>query len=172
MFFLLGTNLTNSILGSSFTILWFLFILSPIIRWKNFIARVDKAIWYWFFLILGFSLLYLPIAIVQVLNGYSYGLYDLSEPIIISFNYGYGIVITTLIIVLSIHLEYKVTEDDKGNLKDKYSHNLGNVIQAANTSFELNDNPSVNGDEKEELKDILRKKLKEAADLIKIIREI
>ena len=82
-----------------------------------------------------------------------------------------GIVTHILLIILLVHLEYGITFSQKYHLKDKYSHTLGNIMQAiSGAAFLINDNLDEN--QVLELKDLIQSKTKEASDLIDEIREL
>ncbi len=59
----------------------------------------------------------------------------------------------------------------KFNLKDKYSHNLGNALQAIYTPSDLLSSFQLNKKEEEQLKVTLSDTLQEATKLLKEIRE-
>ena len=92
--------------------------------------------------------------------------------LIVGFHYGYLLFITMVFVLLIVHIEYKITENEKSDLKDKYSHNLGNVLQAINTALELQKFPDLHDTDQKEIDHTLWSKLQEAADLIKNIREL
>ena len=82
-----------------------------------------------------------------------------------------GLLTHILLINLFIHLEYGITFTQKYGLKDKYSHNLGNIMQAiSGAAFLINDNLDEN--QVLELKDLIQSKTKEASNLIDEIREL
>ena len=82
------------------------------------------------------------------------------------------------IIVIEIE-DDKITNKDineknkiKDKLKDIYSHNLGNALQAIYTSVDLLLNPEINNKDSQEIKITLQDKLNEAAELLKEIRNL
>ena len=86
-------------------------------------------------------------------------------------NYFLGILITIIILIHSIHLEYDISKIQKYKLRDKYSHDLGNLIQVIYSATDLT---NVNGDltkDKTENLEIIQKKCEEAAKLIKEIKK-
>ncbi len=151
-----------------------LFIISafiiPLFKFKTFKQYIGKSI-RWYYVMCGIVFSYIPISYYIYIQGYSYGLYTAENTTVIILNYSISIVSLILLINLLIHLEYGITFSQKYDLKDKYSHNLGNVIQAiSGAAFLINNNL----DEKQilELKDIIQLKTKEASDLINEIREL
>lgn len=167
-----GVELTISILAPFLNLLWFLIIIAPIIKWRAFNKFVDKTTWYMFFILIACGIGYIPLAIIEVINGYGYGLYNVNNILIIGLHYGYLLVITMIFVLIIVHIEYQITENEKRDLKDKYSHNLGNALQAIDTSLELLKLPDLQDADQEELDRTLWSKLQEAADLIKNIREL
>ena len=172
LYFIFGVELTDSILSTIFNLLWFLIIVSPILKWGSFHKLVDKITWYMFFILIICGIGYIPLGIIEVINGYSYGLYNVNDSLIIGLHYGYLLVITIIFVLITVHIEYKISENEKRDLKDKYSHNLGNVLQAINTSLELLKLPDLQDTDQKEIDRTLWSKLQEAADLIKNIREL
>ena len=172
LYFIFGAEITDSILSTIFNLLWFLIIVSPILKWGSFHKLVDKITWYMFFILIICGIGYIPLGIIEVINGYSYGLYNVNDSLIIGLHYGYLLVITIIFVLITVHIEYKISENEKRDLKDKYSHNLGNVLQAINTSLELLKLPDLQDTDQKEIDRTLWSKLQEAADLIKNIREL
>ena len=172
LYFIFGAEITDSILSTIFNLLWFLIIVSPILKWGSFHKLVDKITWYMFFILIICGIGYIPLGIIEVINGYSYGLYNVNDSLIVGLHYGYLLVITIIFVLITVHIEYKISENEKRDLKDKYSHNLGNVLQAINTSLELLKLPDLQDTDQKEIDRTLWSKLQEAADLIKNIREL
>ena len=172
LYFIFGVELTDSILSTIFNLLWFLIIVSPILKWGSFHKLVDKITWYMFFILIICGIGYIPLGIIEVINGYSYGLYNVNDSLIVGLHYGYLLVITIIFVLITVHIEYKISENEKRDLKDKYSHNLGNVLQAINTSLELLKLPDLQDTDQKEIDRTLWSKLQDAADMIKNIREL
>jgi hypothetical protein len=82
------------------------------------------------------------------------------------------IIMTILVIAFIIHLEYTISHEQQNQLKDKYSHNLGNIMQVIYSSTDLfkkiTNLESIDNDKL----DLIERKCKEASELIKEIREI
>ncbi|MCK4480871.1 MAG: hypothetical protein KAV01_10110 [Candidatus Lokiarchaeota archaeon] len=143
----------------------------PLFKLKKFKEFVGKSI-RWYYITCGTVFGYLPISIFIYTQGYGYGLYNTDDVLFIILNYTIGIVTHILLIVLLIHLEYNISNERKNQLKDKYSHNLGNIMQVIYSSSDIIKRiikPDVNEEEKLEL---IEKKCKEAAKLINEIRNI
>jgi len=151
---------------------WLILILLPLVKWSKFKERVDKRIWYMFFTIIVLGLLYIPLGIIIYLRGFSFGLFNADDPLLISLNYGYVILITVLLHALTLHLEYRKSEAEKHDLKDKYSHNLGNVLQSIYTSLDLLNTLKLSKEDENMVRQTLGDKLVEAAKLIEEIRDL
>ena len=103
---------------------------------------------------------------------YQYGLYNAEDPLVISLYYIPSISSTALLIVLLVHLEYTISSREKFGLKDKYSHNLGNIMQTITSSSDLiKISANLNNQDASNL-NLINKKCKEASRLIKEIRKL
>jgi len=170
LYFMIGSMMAITITSLISQIIWISGILVPYIRWKIFTKRVDKQLWYTYFIITIVGLVYIPISILIFIEGLGFGLYAADNVVLIFLNYGYLLIITVLLQILTVHLEYKISQAEKLEVKDVYSHNLGNALQAVYTSLDLLSNPNLNNNDKDEVKQTLQDKLKEAAELLKEIR--
>lgn len=126
----------------------------------------------WFYFTIVIALIYLPSSIYISLSGESFGLYDSENILLILINYLPPIVANVLLIILLVHLEYTISIREKFNLKDKYSHNLGNIVQVIYSSADFIKYIAKLGKDEEEMLKLVEKKCKEAAQLIKEIRSI
>lgn len=135
---------------------------------KNFMGRSIR--WYNTTSILLIS--YFPIYITISLLGYNYGLYEADNTLIIILYYIPTVCSSILFIILLVHLEYTISTRQKFDLKDKYSHNLGNIMQVINSSSDLlNMTTNLSAQENENFK-LIQAKCKEASRLIKNIRKL
>lgn len=106
------------------------------------------------------------------LQGYSYGLYDVSDEFIIFLNYIPPISATFMIIIFLIHIDYSNSTILKNKLKDQYSHDLGNILQVVlGIGDLLKLKEAVEESERENL-NLLKMKSKEASKLINEIRKL
>ena len=145
--------------------------LLPIFRFKNFKERIGRSI-RWYYLTFISILIYIPLIILNIINNADVGLFQ-SESIHLIISIYTSIIITTiLIIAYMIHLEYNAQCKQKSDLKDKYSHELGNIMQAIFTSYDIMKTKREPKKEVVELETILEKKLNEASKLIREIRKI
>ncbi|MHA2087694.1 MAG: hypothetical protein ACW972_05430 [Promethearchaeota archaeon] len=115
---------------------------------------------------------FIPVYIIISLSGYNYGLYEAENSLLIILYYVPTITSSILFIILLVHLEYTISSSQKFDLKDKYSHNLGNIMQVINSSSDLISlTDKLNEQDKKSLK-LIQKKCKEASKLIKNIRKL
>ncbi|MFX0043249.1 MAG: hypothetical protein ACFE8L_10075 [Candidatus Hodarchaeota archaeon] len=144
-----------------------------ILRFKPLKDKLGKSIrWYY---ITGFFLsMYIPLTIFISLQGESIEIYTSQNMHLIMWYWLPGIITSVLIIIFLIHLEYNISYEQKKDLKDKYSHNLGNVLQAIETAHQLilsSKNITKDG-ELLEVINILESKMKEGSDIINEIRKL
>ncbi len=146
------------------------FIIPP--ASKEFRKKMGKSLrWYYITIIVFFS--YIPLYIITYSLGYGYGLYDVTaDPVIILINYLSLITATILLIILLIHLEYNISDKQKFELKDKYSHNLGNIMQVISCAQELIHSEINSKEQRIELRDLIDIKINEVSKLIREIREL
>ena len=85
-----------------------------------------------------------------------------------------SIIITTiLIITFIIHLEYNITYEKKKDIKDKFSHDLGNILQAIESAHYLTrKNEKMVKNNSLEAENIIKKKFREASETLKQIRKL
>ena len=84
----------------------------------------------------------------------------------------YMSVLVVAAIVALLEQEITGTIDEKNTLKDKYSHDLGNILHSISITYELIKSKDLPENELEELYDLLKNKINEAADLVKEIRKL
>lgn len=147
--------------------------LIVIIKGKE-INRVIEggAMWLYITLITVICYIILSIILIVTVEDYKYGLYYSTNLVAILTNYSAGILLTILFIVLFIHLERGIAKRDKFQLKDKYSHSIGNILQvimSAASVFEMSGN--LDSLERPYL-NLIQEKCHEAGELIKEIRTL
>ena len=115
---------------------------------------------------------YFPVSVFISTKGYGYGVYNATDPIIIMLNYLPTIIGTILTVILYVHLEYTTSTRQKNDLKDKYSHNLGNIMQIITSATDVSEMHYKQ--EKDILPNLqlIKEKTEEAAKLIKQIRKL
>lgn len=171
--FLLGFD---SIAFNLSSIILFLIVivysLIPIRKIDVFKNELSIKSYYWYLILIS-SFISLNISyLIFVFQGYSFDFYsdEFSVPMFIS--YLLNNIITIVIIIYSIHLEYDISKNQKFKLKDNYSHDLGNLIQVIYSATDLTYvNDDLNNEKADNL-DLIQKKCEEAAQLIKDIKEI
>jgi len=146
------------------------YVIIPLKR-KNFKKDIGKSIRWFYATIFSFFIL-IPVSITISLSGESYGLYNSDNLLLLILNYVPTISSSILLIILLVHLEYTISSREKSELKDKFSHNLGNIMQVINSSSDLISlSANLNNQETSNL-ELIHKKCKEASKLIKEIRKL
>ncbi len=145
----------------------------PIANKDNFTTILGRTTYLYYSILL----LIIPFIIVSIYIpslGYEYNLLDAEDPVLILIYYIPSITISILLSVLLIHIEYTITEHKKDQMKDKFSHNLGNILQTISLIFSLDgEKKSINDDvESEEMNSLLKSKIDEAANILKEIRKL
>lgn len=154
-----------------FNSLFFSAYIIPPFKKKNFTKFIGKSI-RWYFAPIFIGIIYIGAALISYSQGYSYGLYQSDDAMLIVITYVPAIVTTLLLIILLVHLEYSISNREKFDLKDKYSHELGNIMQAIFTTFDLIKTKREPKKEVAELEALLETKLNDASNLIKEIRKL
>jgi hypothetical protein len=145
--------------------------LIPIINRKKFKEVLGKATrWYYSLMIVG--VLFIPFSFYISSKGYSFGLYDSNDIIDITINYSIAYLSTFLILIMIMNVENVISTRDKFALKDEYSHNLGNIMQALYTIADLRDINDIDDKKLQDLLKLHKEKLKEARKLINEIRKL
>jgi len=171
--FLLGSYNIASNLSSMFLFLIIvIFSIVPLKRKETFKNSISIKSYYWYIIVL-LAFYSLTISyVIFIFQGYSFGFYsdDFSIPMFV--NYFLGNASTLALIIYSIHLEYDISKIQKFKLSDKYSHDLGNLIQVISSAAILTNVDKGLKEEKVENLDLIQNKCEEAAKLIKDIRKI
>ncbi|MFX1375355.1 MAG: hypothetical protein ACFFA0_06050 [Promethearchaeota archaeon] len=171
LFIFLGYNISISfsvMILNSLVLITFIF---PMIKLKFFKEILGEGI-RWYYISIIYMVGFVPVSIFIYLKGYGYGLYNSDDLLLIVLNYGFAIVFLILIVLLHIHNEYTMSYKQKNQLKDKFSHNLGNIMQVIYSSVDLIKRISkIENNENDKL-DLIEKKCKEASNLINEIRDL
>ncbi len=147
------------------------FSIVPLKRKETFKNSISIKSYYWFVIVL-LAFYSLTISyVIFIFQGYSFGFYadEFSIPMFV--NYFLGNISTIALIIYSIHLEYDISKLQKFELGDKYSHDLGNLIQVISSAAILTNVDKGLSKEKVENLDLIQKKCEEVAKLIKDIRK-
>ncbi len=75
-------------------------------------------------------------------------------------------------IVALLDLRLMNTELEKNDMKDKYSHNLGNIFHTISMAYDLIKMEENLQDIPNDMDDLIKRKLKEASDLVRFIRDL
>ena len=138
---------------------------------NTFKNKISMKSYYWYLIVLLIIYFYFLSYVIFVFQGYSFGFYSDEFSIPMFVNYFLGNASTIALIIYSIHLEYDISKIQKNKLIDKYSHDLGNIIQVISSAATLTHvNEDLNKEKAENL-DLIQKKCEEAAELIKDIRK-
>ncbi len=145
----------------------------PILRREEFLRAMGRTT-YIYYSILIILIPFMVGSVYILLIGVNYSIVQTGDPIIIILYFIPSIAISILLITLLIHMEYTITERVKDQMKDKYSHDLGNIIQSISLIFSLNaEKPDLGiKQEKEELDTMLKSKIDDARELLKEIRKL
>ncbi len=122
----------------------------------------------WFIFLRVVVVLQILIMIYAIFKGGSFGLYDSSDALLIILNYGVGIALSLVIVILMIHFEHSVTTFQKDYLKDTFTHDLGNILQIISSATEMLEVP----DDSREKSELILKKSNEASKLINKIKNL
>ncbi|MBN1802265.1 MAG: hypothetical protein JW891_12210 [Candidatus Lokiarchaeota archaeon] len=147
-----------------------LYALVPLFKLKTFKNTIgNSARWYFVFLILLLG--FIPIILIIYLRGYNFGLYNSDDPALTIFNYAYSILISTVQLVFIVHIEFNQRYNINATLKDKYSHELGNILQILYTSIQLVKKKEITAEEINELLDLSEEKCVSASEFLKNIKK-
>jgi hypothetical protein len=171
LFFIFGFSFIIHFASLMMNITWIATVSFLILNWNKFEEKNNKnnkgKKWYLYaiaILIYG----YLPIGFIILINDYPFGLYFVENTLIIILDYGYLLIMTILLTLFTLYLEFRVSDTNKQQLKDKYSNEVGNALQGIFTAIDLLEEKikNVDEDEKSEISKLLKKKKKEASDLM------
>ncbi|UCE12548.1 MAG: hypothetical protein JSV04_10165 [Candidatus Heimdallarchaeota archaeon] len=128
--------------------------------------------WVYITLITVFIYILVSFILIFSVEDYTYGLYYSSDNFAIMSNYLVGILLTILIIVILIHLERGIADEGKTQLKDRYSHDIGNILQIIVTAASVIEMKGELDDLDKPNLNLIQAKCNEAGELIKEIREL
>ncbi len=143
----------------------------PPLKKNDFKKYMGKSI-RWFYSTIILSSIYITTSIITSLLGEGYGLYESENTMFIILNYVPTISGTVMLLVLLVHLEYTISTRKKSEITDKYSHNLGNIMQVIYSSSDIIKRIIKLDVKVEEKLELIERKCKEAANIINEIRNI
>ncbi len=128
----------------------------------------------WFYTIIIVGILQVLVILLLTFQGYNLGVYDVHflDDFVILVNNTMSIGILAVTVVLLIHLENSRSERYNYRLKDKYSHDLGNIIQVIVGGMQLVESNQITDAEKRKTLLLINQKCEEGAELIHEIRNL
>ncbi len=164
-------NLIISFSISTMFAMFSFFFLILLIRKNETMRYVKKSI-KWFYALCTFMVAYISVSAFYFFKGYSFGLYDVTNNLDVIVNYFFVIGLMVFILEFFIHLEHDISSNKKNELKDKYSHNVGNILQAICNAVEIIELNKNLDEENSEMVKLIKKKVFEASDVIDDIRNL
>lgn len=128
----------------------------------------------WFYAIIIVGIVQVLVILFLTSQGYNLGVYDahFQDDFLILVNNAMSIGLLALTVVLLIHLETSRSERYSYRLKDKYSHDLGNIIQVIIGGMQLVESKQIADTEKRDTLLLINQKCAEVAELIHEIRNL
>ncbi len=173
IYFLFGIEIVvNFCILLSFILVGGLYTVG-IIESVNFKTQVGQSI-KWFYSIIGIAITQFFVYVYLLLEGVNLGLSstELQNEVLVGVNNTFSIAILVLTVVLLIHLENTRSNLYNYQLKDKYSHDLGNILQVMVSAIHFIEEKGVPVEEKEKIMDLLNQKSQEVSELIQEIRNL
>jgi hypothetical protein len=162
-----GNDLVSTFSGLIlFLSYFFLMILNTIVG-SEFKLKVGNSYKWIIFLRVIVTLQILLLSYI-LLTGESFGLYDSTDVLLICSNYGMGIALTLVFLILIFHFEHSAITYQKKFLKDTLTHDIANILQIISSATEM---LSVEHTSKEK-SDLILKKSNEASKLINEIKDL
>ncbi|MHA1945343.1 MAG: hypothetical protein ACXAC6_13350 [Candidatus Hodarchaeales archaeon] len=144
-----------------------------IIYSKNFRTQAGQSV-KWFYAMIGTGIFQFLVYIFITLEGVNLGLssVELENEVLVGVNNTFSIAILVLTVVLLIHLENSRMRLDNYHLKDKYSHDLGNILQVMVSAIHFIEKKELPAEEREKITKLLNQKSQEVSTLIQEIRAL
>ncbi|MHA2166131.1 MAG: hypothetical protein ACXAAT_09730 [Candidatus Hodarchaeales archaeon] len=144
-----------------------------IIYSNNFRTQAGQSV-KWFYAMIGTGIFQLLVYIFITLEGVNLGLssVELENEVLVGVNNTFSIAILVLTVVLLIHLENSRMRLDNYHLKDKYSHDLGNILQVMVSAIHFIEKKELPAEEREKITKLLNQKSQEVSTLIQEIRAL
>lgn len=124
-FFSLANNLTSI----SLFLISLVYTYLPLRKVEIFRKELSIKSLYWYLILAVSVYTYVIFYASFIFQGHSFGFYADEFSIPMYFNYLFGCLITSVILIYYIHLEYDISRVQKYKLRDNYSHDLGNLIR-------------------------------------------
>jgi hypothetical protein len=128
----------------------------------------------WYYIFLVSLAIYIVVSLyISTQDLEYYGIYSTIDTFLIILNYIPSIIFTMVLIILLIHVEYNFSITERSELKDKYSHDLGNILQYLRGYIDLfSQKKDIKEEDSNEFREKYQEKCQEAADLLKEIRQL
>ncbi|MFO8055508.1 MAG: hypothetical protein R6U19_10150 [Bacteroidales bacterium] len=146
-------------------------LLIPVFNYTRFKIRFGGSI-KWYFLLATLTVVQIVISLIMGFMDYEFSLQQVEVIPYEIVDYLLTIINTILLLILVIHLEYNITNEEKYAIIDKYSHNLGNIIQTFYSACQLRVLRNLPEEKINELKNLQYEKLEEARKLIDEIKKL
>lgn len=172
LYLTLGIDIALNFSFISFTIALLSTFLVPLITWDSFRKILGKSINLYFIAVFVVGL-YAPVVIIVFSQGYSFGLFFSNDSILITLNYSVILAGTILTIIHFTHLEFSIMNKERFDLKEKYSHIMGNLLQTIYLSVGLlKVDKDLTNKERKDLAEVIEEKIDNAKKFLDEIREI
>jgi hypothetical protein len=155
----------------SVSLIALIYTLFPLRKMDTFRNELSLKSLYWYLILIATVYSSTISSITFMIQGYPFGFYSEEFSIPMFINYLFICLTTIIIIVYSIHLEYDISKGQRYRLRDKFSHDLGNLVQVIYSAAILTNVEEDLSKEKAENLDLIQEKCEEAAKLIKDIKE-
>ncbi len=118
------------------------------------------------------SLSIFPVLLAGILNIFKQARYNNLEVYVVGLNMIFYTVVLTTVIVALLDQKLLVAKTEKLYMKDKYSHELGNIFHTISMAYELMTISNSKDSLQDEMDIIIKKKINEASELVKFIRNL
>jgi hypothetical protein len=169
----LFNDLSGIIMFGAYTLFAFYISLIAIIYLKkDIVLQIFRKTLKYIYILIFIILAFFPLAYLALVNNEIYGFYYSTNDFLTMLNYLDGMAFTIVIIIIFTQFEFSISDNQRNQLKDNYSHDLGNLIQIIHGATYLvkeqikDQRLSENNVEKIELN------LGKTSDLIKKIRNL
>jgi hypothetical protein len=146
-------------------------LLIPVFNYTRFKSKFGGSI-KWYFLLATLTIIQIFISLIMGFIDYEFNLQQVEAIPYEVVDYLLTIINTILLLILVIHLEYNITNEEKYAIIDKYSHNLGNIMQTLYSACQLRVLRNLPEEKINELKNLQYEKLEEASKLIDEIKKL
>ena len=144
-----------------------LFTVYPLIRRHKFQEILSAKTYNWFLFVAVFLYAYIIDYFFLISQGKANGGIVNAHPMELILYFFLLNAVTMMIVILVLHIEYDLTNLQRFELKDTYSHDLGNILQVIYSAAEI-----MKKDQNFEMLEVIEEHLNKAAYLIKEIRKL